>query len=90
MAAFDRSADLIHAKRCAEALEEKIADMKGACLIQRDLGSLRKINRDPAVMLIVELRFFPGFFSCPFHQLILVAGELSQKIIKFSQLFIDA
>ena len=90
MPAFDCPADLIHAKRCAEALEETIADIKGACFIQRDSSSLRKINRNPAVMLIVELCLFSGFFSCPFHQLILVTGELGQKIVELSHLFIDA
>lgn len=86
----DISADIVEPQFGAELLQEQVAGIEEAFFFQRNACKRGKGDSDFFLTLVVEKRFFFRFFFCSFHHGSFAAGELGQKIVVFSQLFVDA
>ena len=86
----DISADVVQPQFGAELLEEQIAGVEETLFVQRDTGKRGKGDSNFFSALVIEQSFFFCFFFSPVHHGSLVSGELCQKIIVFSQFFVDA
>ena len=85
----DISADVVQPQFGAELLQEQIADVEEPLFVQWDTGKRGKGNRNFFPALVVEQSFFRFFFR-PVHHGGFVSGKPCQKIIVFSEFFVDA